>query len=120
MKQPCPLEEALSEHLLWNQARIKFLAYFIEALLKVKTVNLTQVATAICGNACVDSKYKRVRRFLRHMIIDQGFIALIAVNILPVGKKNWVLTLDRTNWKFGKFHINILVLGLAYQGMAIP
>ncbi len=32
----------------------------------------------------------------------------------------WYLTIDRTNWKFGKANINILVLGIAYQGIAFP
>jgi hypothetical protein len=32
----------------------------------------------------------------------------------------FVLTLDRTNWKLGKANLNILVLGVAYKGIAIP
>ena len=28
--------------------------------------------------------------------------------------------MDRTNWKLGKNNINLLVLGVAYKGMAIP
>ena len=34
--------------------------------------------------------------------------------------ESWILTMDRTNWKFGKVNINYLVLGVAYKGMAIP
>ena len=30
------------------------------------------------------------------------------------------LCLDRTNWKFGKTHINYLVVSIAYKGIAIP
>jgi len=30
------------------------------------------------------------------------------------------LALDRTNWKFGDKNINILVLGVVYQGVAFP
>src|SRR5262249_10575322 len=30
------------------------------------------------------------------------------------------LTMDRTNWFWGKAKINILMLGIAYEGMAIP
>jgi len=41
------------------------------------------------------------------------------VDGLPKGEK-WILTMDRTNWKFGKANINFLVLGVAYKGMAIP
>ena len=28
--------------------------------------------------------------------------------------------LDRTNWQFGKADLNLLVLGIAYQGIALP
>lgn len=32
----------------------------------------------------------------------------------------WILSLDRTNWLFGKCQINILCLGVVYEGIAIP
>jgi hypothetical protein len=34
----------LSKKLTWNLARIKFLSNFLESLMKVKTVNLKEVA----------------------------------------------------------------------------
>ncbi len=34
--------------------------------------------------------------------------------------KKWILIMDRTNWKFGKVHINILMLAVAHKGMSIP
>ena len=40
---------------------------------------------------------------------------MLGVKDLP-----WTLTMDRTNWKFGKLNINILVLGIAYKGSAFP
>ena len=45
-------------------------------------------------------------------------MAKLLSSFLPDEK--WVIILDRTNWKFGKKHINILMLALAYKGMAIP
>jgi len=32
----------------------------------------------------------------------------------------YLLTLDRTNWKFGQTNINILCLAIVQQGVAIP
>lgn len=32
----------------------------------------------------------------------------------------WYLTLDRTNWQWGKSDINILTLAIAFKGIAIP
>ena len=37
---------------------------------------------------------------------------------LPPG--GWILSLDRTTWTFGKTVINLLVLGVVYQGTAVP
>ena len=36
------------------------------------------------------------------------------------GDKQVSLTMDRTNWKWGKSNINILMVGVAYKGSAIP
>ena len=35
-------------------------------------------------------------------------------------KDNLVLVMDRTNWKFGKSNINILMLGVSYKNVAYP
>jgi hypothetical protein len=40
--------------------------------------------------------------------------------VLPVGEVPWYLTLDRTNWKFGNQDLNVLILGITHQGMALP
>ncbi len=33
----------------------------------------------------------------------------------------WVaLSMDRTNWKFGRSYINILTIGISWRGTAIP
>ncbi|HMU88709.1 MAG TPA: IS4 family transposase, partial [Agitococcus sp.] len=35
-------------------------------------------------------------------------------------EQDYYLTFDRTNWKWGKKNINILLLAIAYKGIAIP
>ncbi len=40
-------------------------------------------------------------------------------SLLPV-KTCLVLSMDRTNRKFGEFNINILMLGITYKGIAFP
>ncbi len=32
----------------------------------------------------------------------------------------WVLSVDRTEWKFGQKTFNILTLGIVHQGVAFP
>ena len=113
------LSQELKPFLGWHQARISLLAQFILALIKVRTTNLTQLAQAFSGNALSDSNYKRLQRFLRWFDIDFDKMALV-IGRLFCSNGKWVLSLDRTNWKFGSLDINFLVLAVCNQGIAIP
>ncbi len=114
------LKQVLSEHLDWHGARVSFLAHFIIALFKVKTVNLSELATAFNGRVKPESSYKRLQRFLRGFELNFPQLARLVVKLMPLGEGPWYLTLDRTNWRFGRHEINILMLGIAYRGVAIP
>lgn len=114
------VQVVLMEVLNWNRARINFLSNFIIALIKVKNVNLVEIATAFSGKAKKDSKYKRIKRFFGSFVIDSFLIAKLIIQMLSIKDGPWPLVMDRTNWKFGKVNINILVLGIAYKGIAFP
>lgn len=105
------LQAALAEHLPWQGARLNCLAQFLLALFKVRSVNLAELATGFGGTAQVASNYKRLQRFFRSFGIDYDVLARLPVHLFPVGEGPWYLTLDRTNWTFGKTEINCLVLG---------
>ena len=114
------LKAVLAEHLPWHGARIGFLAQFLLALFKVRSVNLAKLSTGFGGKAQVDSHYKRLQRFFRSFEMDPAHWARRLVRLVPVGDGPWRLTLDRTHWKFGAVDINFLVLGIAYRGIAVP
>ena len=114
------LRAVLGEHLPWHGARLNLLAQFLLALLQVRSVNLAEIATAFSGKAQMASHYKRLQRFFRGFEIDFDTLARLLVRLFGVGEGPWYLTLDRTNWKLGKAEINLLVLGIAHQGMALP
>ncbi len=114
------LKAVLAEHLPWHGARISFLAQFLLALLKVRSVSLAKLATGFGGKAKVDSHYKRLQRFFRSFGIGYDDLARLLVRIGPVGDGPWRLTMDRTNGQFGKTDINFLVLGIACHGIALP
>lgn len=113
------LEGIFQEHFNWNKARIKFLSLFITSLIKVSSVNLVKIALAFNAKAKESSNYRRLQRFFSSFEVDFTLIAQLIMKLLPQ-KDNLVLTMDRTNWKFGKANINILVLGVAYRGIAFP
>ena len=114
-----PLERTLADNVDWNKARINFLAKFLIALIQVRTVNLTEIASVFPGRAKEASHYKRIQRFLRGFQISYAVIAVLLVALIGVPSP-WVLTLDRSDWQLGKTPLNVLVLALVYKGVAIP
>jgi hypothetical protein len=103
----------------WNKARVKFFVSFIFALCKVQTVSFSKLALGFEGKAKVESNMRRIQRFFANFIIDTNVIARLIFTLLPE-KPPYRLCLDRTNWKYGTANINILMISIAYQGMAIP
>lgn len=119
MYQVTRLRDALRPHLAWHGARLSFLAAFLIALLRVKTVNFAELATAFCGKAHTNSHYKRLQRFFRDYAIDYAEIAQVVVALMNIPEP-WVLSLDRTQWQFGESVFNILMLGVVHEGVAFP
>ena len=114
------LKGVLGEHLQWHGARLSFLAMFLVALLKVKTVNLTEIATALNPLVKIDSNYRRLQRFFADFEVDYDVIARVIVSLLPKPPAGYTLTLDRTNWQLGQFSVNLLVLAIVHKGVAFP
>jgi hypothetical protein len=78
MGQVTLLREALGSHLAWHGARLSFVAAFLIALLRVKSVNLSEWATAFSGKAQTDSHDKRLQRFLG--VVHEGVAFLAGSN----------------------------------------
>ncbi|HLO85531.1 MAG TPA: IS4 family transposase [Nostocaceae cyanobacterium] len=113
------LREALKPHLGWHGARLSFLALFLIALLRVKTVNLVELATGFRSSAKKESNYKRLQRFFRDFDVNYAVIAKMIVALMNIPQP-WVLSIDRTDWSFGQTHWNILMLGVVHNGVAYP
>ena len=61
------------------------------------------------------SRYRRLQRFFAEVTIDFEMIASFIFRLFFVTNGCWYLTMDRTNWKWGKADINILTLGIAFK-----
>jgi len=103
----------------WNRARVKFVARFMVVLLAAQTVCLTQLSVLFPSAATAASCYKRMQRFLRSFEMDFAALAPLLVQIAGVPSP-WTLALDRTNWKLGKAHLNILMLCVVHKRIAFP
>ena len=113
------LHTVLQEHLHWHRARITFIVAFVLALMKVTTVNLTKVANALGGTARKKSNYRRIQRFFSGFVFDYNAWAEMVLRLVPV-ESDFIISIDRTNWRLGRFEINILMAAIVYQGTAYP
>lgn len=113
------LERTLAATVPLNRARRNFLAKFVVALIRVKTVNLAEVAAAFAGRALPESSYKRIQRFLRLFELPYATVALALARQAGV-EAPYVVTLDRTEWQLGAVWLNVMVIGVAYKGVALP
>ena len=111
--------EMLQQHLQWNGARLAFVSTFLIALMRVKTVNMVEIATGFSGKAKVESHYKRLQRFFKDFELDYSSIALMVVRVMKIPEP-WVIFIDRTDWQFGKTIFNVLMLGVVHHGVAFP
>ncbi|MEM8720006.1 MAG: IS4 family transposase [Cyanobacteria bacterium P01_G01_bin.39] len=119
MNQVNLLRQTLKPLLGWHGARVDFLALFLIALLRVKTINLAELATAFRSHAKTESSYKRLQRFFRNFELDYSASAKIIVTLMDIPQP-WVLSTDRTEWSFGQTQFNILFLGVVHNGVAYP
>lgn len=118
MKEVKELSCLLKQHFFINAARITLIAQMVIALIKVRTVCLSEVGGAFAGNALISSNEKRIHRFLKDFHFDQTTLCRFVCRFLPEGQ--WIIALDRTVWEFGNQKINILMLAAVYKGVAIP
>jgi len=113
------LQKLLFQNLNWNKARIACLIQILQGLICARTVNLTQISTFFQSSAKQESSYRRVRRFFSGFSFDISIIIPFVLTLFCL-KSRVILILDRTNWKWGKRDINILLLSVAYRGIGIP
>lgn len=119
MNQVTLIRDTLQPYLGWHRARVTFLALFLIALFRVKTVNLAELATAFVGKAKAESNYKRLQRFFAEFELNYYSLAKLVVNLMEIPQP-WVLSVDRTTWEFGDCVHNILMLGVVHDGVAFP
>lgn len=119
--RPTALFEAVSKHIKLSPTRHETLGWLVTAMLTAGTTSLWKLAPHIGTNTEVESVYRRLARFFQHVRFDEAAFARLIVAMLGLDKIGaWDMALDRTNWKLGKVHINILMLGVVWNGICVP
>jgi hypothetical protein len=119
MNQINLIRKTLQPHLSWHGARITFLALFLVALVRVRTVNFSELAKGFMGTAKTESNEKRLHRFFSQFDLNYDEVARLVAGLMQIPQP-WVLSVDRTNWQFGSCVFNILMLGVVHEGVAFP
>lgn len=114
------LRNILDEYFDWHNARLNCFVGMLWALMALNTVNLTQLAVSFPSGVLISSRYRRMQRFFSQHSIDYNTVARFIMALYGFTARDYYLSLDRTNWKWGKRDINLLVLAVVYRGAAIP
>ena len=61
-----------------------------------------------------------MKRFFREFKLDLTVVARLIFRWFVSKDKKFYITIDRTNWFLGKAKINVFMLGIAYEGIAVP
>lgn len=115
------LKTILSEQLGWHKARVSFFAEALVGLMICRCVNFQEIAVSMPSNQRnISSRYRRIQRFFSQFSFDYEVIALWLFRLFFSDDDKVYIAIDRTNWFFGKSKINIFMLSVCYEGIAIP
>ncbi|MBT5562741.1 MAG: IS4 family transposase [Rhodospirillaceae bacterium] len=114
------LSLSLDDHISLWRTRRETLVWLVTLIIQTGTVSLWRLAGHVDTRAKTLSVHRRFERFFQHVHLDEACVARLIVHIMGLSGKPWHLALDRTNWKFGRCHINILMLGVIHEKVCIP
>lgn len=102
-----------------NLARKKFICLFVEGLIRSRDVQFPEVASSMSTDVSSSSNHRRIQDFFANYELDYVQIAILLYCLLPKWGK-LELSIDRTNWSYGKTDINFLVITAYCQGVGFP
>lgn len=96
---------------------LKTFLKLVHAIIGTRSCSLYKCAEVIPGDALFESRYKQLLRFVcmqeaERFCLQVGYLLLSLLPAQPV----YYVVIDRTNWQFGKFPINLLCLGVLLKG----
>ena len=122
MKNLNQLTSLFSSRLDMNLARVRALSMMVLALLEARDIRLSVMSRYFnLTDAKPDSSFKRMQRFIKQVSLPFNQLASLILAVLGFSENSQLtLIFDRTNWKFGKVHINFLFLAVVHEGVSVP
>ena len=91
-----------------HKARLRAVALFVLSLISEATVNLQKLALSGLTSVQPDSVCKRFSRLLIWVTCAKMDLGKLILKLTPLPQTSeFILCMDRTNWKYGKRHIQI-------------
>lgn len=116
------LSDIINETVTIDKRNIENLLDFLISMLQAKDINLGNMVDYSRGHNEIQesSIYKNYQRLVHNCPITENELAQLMIRFLDLPDNKWILSMDRTNWQFGKKHINILMLSINMHGSGIP
>ena len=90
-------------------------------MLQHRTVNLAILSTSDDGkDVSNETSYRRLQDFFLNAKLCYTSIGSFILSRIPKPPEGYTLAMDRTNWKFGRKHINLLVISVVAGSVSIP
>ena len=120
MSKDHPIIAAIGSTFSFNKARKKVFAALIYAVLKTRDVNLMALAAYQPSKASHESQYRKLQRFFQKWDFCSRELASFILSRVPKPDHGYKLNIDRTNWQYGKKHINVLTIGISLGKVSCP
>lgn len=104
--------------LVKHLSRQKCAVQTVLAMIKTRSVQLSELGFELNDEAKASSNERRLQSFFKEAQLNEEEFAFLLSLFLSFGKVD--LSMDRTEWDFGKTQVNLLVLSGSCQGMSIP
>lgn len=101
-----------------HKNRQEFLVEMIEGIIKSRSVIFSEIADKMSRPIKVESLERRIQDFFEKVSIN--YTQLILFYLSFIHHKSLTLSIDRTEWDFGKTQINILCVVASIGKMAVP
>lgn len=105
--------------LVKDKRRKDFLCSYLISLALSRSVQFHKAAEHLNSAAKVSSNTTRIQDFYREVEIDYHALACLLYTLLPKNGK-FRVTIDRTEWDFGKTQVNILMVLVGVGDFQIP
>ena len=112
--------ELFKPHLGLSKPRLTCLVMLVLGVIRKCTVSLVWLSQHADSEAKDSSIYRRFQRFFALSALRPKTVGKLVLRLAPRPCEGWILAMDRTNWQFGKTHVNVLVVSVIVGRVGLP